>query len=359
MSANLLPAVWAKTDWRPTLTMREWESLLGQARQARLLARVACHHIDRGLLDDVPMGPRVHLEGGLRLAERQQHEVRWEVDRISRALSEIEGPVVLLKGAAYLMANMAAARGRLFADIDLLVPRAQIESVESALFAAGWISDERDAYNQRYYRQWMHEIPPLRHVHRDSFIDLHHTITPPTSRFNVDGDKLLRDAMPLPGYPGLHVLAPVDMVLHSAVHLFQEGEFGHGLRDLLDLRDLFNDFSPQANFWEALLERAEVLGLQIPLFHALSQLRRQLDFQTPSHLQSRVKQLGPNWLSRALMAWMLDLALQPDHPSCNSRWTGLARWLLYVRSHALRMPLHLLIPHLLRKSWMRRFPPKR
>ncbi|SDO11908.1 Uncharacterised nucleotidyltransferase [Rhodoferax sp. OV413] len=358
MSANLLSAVWAKADWRPRLSMGDWESLLGQARQARLLARLACQHIDHGLLDDVPVGPRVHLEGGLRLAERQQHEVRWEVDRISRALCEIEGPVVLLKGAAYLMADMAAARGRLFADIDLLVPRAQIESVENALFAAGWISDERDAYNQRYYRQWMHEIPPLRHVHRDSFIDLHHTITPPTSRFNVDGAKLLRDAVPLTGYPGLYVLAPVDMVLHSAVHLFQEGEFGHGLRDLLDLRDLLNDFSRQASFWDALLDRAEVLGLQIPLFHALSQLRRQLDFQTPPRLQGRVEQLGPNLLSRALMAWMLDLALQPDHPSCHSRWTGLARWLLYVRSHALRMPVHLLIPHLLRKSWMRRFPPK-
>ena len=58
------------------------------------------------------------------------------------------------------------------------------------------------------------------------------------------------------------------------------------------------------------------------------------------------------------MAWMLGLALQPDHPSCDSRWTGLARWLLYVRSHALRMPMRLLVPHLLRKSWMQRFPKK-
>jgi hypothetical protein len=25
----------------------------------------------------------------------------------------------------------------------------------------------------------------------------------------------------------------------------------------------------------------------------------------------------------------------------------------------LRMPLHLLLPHLIRKAWMRRFPPKK
>jgi len=28
--------------------------------------------------------------------------------------------------------------------------------------------------------------------------------------------------------------------------------------------------------------------------------------------------------------------------------------MLYIRSHYLRMPLYLLLPHLLRKAWMRR-----
>lgn len=358
MSPDLLTAVWAHPDSPPTLSPREWEALFGQARQTSLLARLAYHHVDAGFLADTPDGPRLHLEGALRLADRQQHEVRWEVDCIRRALRDVDTPIILLKGAAYLMANLSNARGRLFADIDILVPREKIASVEGALFAAGWISDERDAYNERYYREWMHEIPPLRHVHRNSYIDLHHTITPPTSRFRVNGEKLLSGMQALAGYPGLYVLAPVDMVLHSAVHLFQEGEFGHGLRDLLDLHDLFKDFSRQAGFWEALLTRADGLGLQIPLFHALFHLHRLFGFSPPAPLQDHLDRMGPNKLSRALMAWMLGLALRPDHPSCDTRWTGLARWLLYVRSHALRMPMHLLIPHLLRKSWMQRFPKK-
>lgn len=358
MSRNLLADVWADPDWQPKLSARQWESLFGQARQASLLARLAYLHVDAEFLAEVPNGPRIHLQAALRLADRQQHEVRWEVDCIRRALQDIDTPIVLLKGAAYLMANLSTARGRLFSDIDILVPREKIAPVESALFNAGWICDERDAYNDRYYRQWMHEIPPLRHVHRDSYIDLHHTITPPTSRFKVEGQKLLRNIQPLQGYAGVYVLAPVDMVLHSAVHLFQEGEFGHGLRDLLDLQDLLKDFSSQTGFWDHLLDRADELGLQIPLFHALFHLRRLFGFGPPAPLLERLDRMGPNKLSRALMGWMLNLALQPDHPSCNLRWTGLARWLLYVRSHALRMPVHLLVPHLLRKSWMQRFPQK-
>ena len=46
---------------------------------------------------------------------------------------------------------------------------------------------------------------------------------------------LLARARPL-GDSGFHVLAPEDMVLHSAVHLYQEGELDHGMRDLLDLQ---------------------------------------------------------------------------------------------------------------------------
>ena len=352
---NLLTPVWGNKLQSATYSVREWEALLGQARQSRLLARLAYLYLDNDQFTKVPPGPRPHLESALRLADRQQHEIRWEVDQIYRALQPLGIPVVLLKGAAYLMANLPTARGRLFADIDILVPKEHIENAESALLGAGWISDERDAYNQRYYRQWMHEIPPLRHVRRDSFIDLHHTISPPTSRFKVDGQLLLQDIQALDGMPGLYMLAPVDMVLHSAVHLFQEGEFSHGLRDLLDLRDMLQGFSTSPGFWDRLLDRAEALGLGIPLFHALYHVRRLFQLQVPAALQARVDDMGPNPLSRCLMAWMLGLALQPDHPSCHNRWTGLARWLLYVRSHALRMPIHLLIPHLVRKSWMQRF----
>ena len=358
MTPSLLETFWAQPMMPPQWSGAEWEAVLGQARVSRLLGRLAAHFADRGWIPDDHTGPYLHLESGLRLTERQQHEVRWEVSRIAHALRNHTVPVVLLKGAAYLMADLPAARGRLFSDIDLLVPHPSIDAVESALFAAGWISDERDAYNQRYYRQWMHEIPPLRHVQRNTYIDLHHTVTPPTSRFHVDGARLLAHIVPVAGYSNIFVLAPVDMVLHSAVHLFTEGEFYAGLRDLLDLNDLLHHFEQQAGFWDALIERAAELGLGIPLFHTLYHLQRLLGTSAPAHLSQRIASMGPSIWSRGFMAWALGLALRPAHPSCEAPWSGLARWLLYVRSHTLRMPLRLALPHLLRKAWMRHFPEK-
>lgn len=358
MTPDLLTHVWAHPDRRPELKASEWEAILGQARKTGLLGRLAQHHVDHNWLSAVPDGPRPYLEGALKLVDRQRHEVQWEVDSIRRALKHAGSPIVMLKGAAYFVAGLPPSRGRLFSDIDIMVERRRLPEVESALFRAGWISERRDAYKERYYREWMHEIPPLTHVQRGTVIDVHHTITPPTSRFKVDAAKLLERKVNVDDRGDLFVLAPVDMVLHSAVHLFQEGEFDHGMRDLLDLNDLLLHFGKNAEFWASLFARAAEIGLNVPLFHALYHINRLFGTTVPADFHELQKLIEPNWIARTTMGWLLRLAVRPHHPSCEVRFSGLARWALYVRSHYLRMPPHLVIPHLLRKAYMRQFPKK-
>jgi hypothetical protein len=50
---------------------------------------------------------------------------------------------------------------------------------------------------------------------------------------------------------------------------------------------------------------------------------------------------------------LLDAAFATAHDSCSTPLSGVASWILYVRSHWLRMPPNLLVPHLIRKSWQR------
>lgn len=356
---DLLSPLWRHPRQFPCPTSRQWEVLLGQARVSWLLPRLATHCQDLGDAVQVPTPVRRHLVAGLRWVERQAHEVQWELDCILRATASLNLPVVLLKGAAYTVAGLPPARGRMFNDIDLMVDRQQLDAVEGALMAGGWISAERDPYNQRYYREWCHELPPLEHVTRHSFLDVHHTITAPTSHFAVDGALLMQHVRPVGSSGRLFVLQPVDMVLHSAVHLFQEGEFDHGLRDLLDMDDLLRHFEQtEPAFWPSLFARADELALQVPLYHALFHVQRLFGTAAPEALARRVRALQPNLLARASMGWLLARALRPMHPSCNLPLSGLARATLYLRSHWLRMPLHLLLPHLVRKAWMRAFPPE-
>ncbi|MEK8048645.1 nucleotidyltransferase family protein [Ideonella sp. DXS22W] len=336
----------------------DWANLLGQARSALLMARVANCLSERELLGEVPERPRSYLVRSAEVADRHQHAVRWELAQIQHALKRLSGPVLVLKGCAYIALKLPASRGRTVSDIDVLVPKVQVGSAESALLAAGWIPQERDLYNQRYYRKWMHEIPPLTHVKRGTVIDLHHTITAPTSSFAVDGARLIEASRPIdPADPQWRVLQPVDMVLHSAVHLFQEGEFEHGLRDLLDMDWLLQHFEKvEDGFWPQLLARAGELKLQVPLHHALHHIERLFGRRVPDGHRAAVVALAPAWPQRVAMAWLLTRALRPHHPSAEQGGEALARALLYVRSHWLRMPLHLLVPHLVRKAWMRHFP---
>ena len=120
----------------------------------------------------------------------------------------------------------------------------------------GWASMHLDKYDQRYYRTWMHELPPMRHVKRLTVIDVHHAIVPETAAIRPDPGKLCAAACPVEKEQGICVLAPVDMVLHSAVHLFHDGEFENGLRDLIDIQRLLNHFGHTPSFWDSLVERA-------------------------------------------------------------------------------------------------------
>lgn len=339
---------------RLEFTPRQWEDLLSQARRSRLLARLAWRYDERGWIDAVPAGPRQHLRGALRVVQRQRDEVLWEIDRLRFALRDVDGPVVLLKGAAYIAADLPPWRGRLFGDVDLLVARERLTQVETALMAGGWIAARLDPYDDRYYRQWMHELPPLQHVQRRTHLDVHHTITPPTSRFPIDGRALLERSVSAVHGMGLRVLAPADMVLHSAVHLLQEGEFEGGLRDLLDIRDLLLHFgSDDPGFWDELARRAAELGVGVPLNYALHHVERLFGTRPPEALRERFDALRAPPLRRAAMNALLAIALRPDHPACDTALTRPARFALYVRSHHLRMPWYQIAPHLARKAWMR------
>jgi Uncharacterised nucleotidyltransferase len=350
---GLLPRLLRQPEDFALLPLEHWDIVVRQARQAGILARI-CFQLDAlGTLEQVPEKPRLHLEAARTLALKHARDVRWEVACVLRTLAKTGISIILLKGAAYLMSDLPPARGRLFGDIDFMVPRNRIEEVEEILLEADWIAADKDEYDQQYYRRWTHQIPPLVHYKRNTVLDVHHTIVQVTARMPVEADTLAIASRPLSEDGRLRALAPVDMVLHSAVHLFNEGEFDRGLRDLLDLSDLLKHFGGQPEFWELLAERAETLGLTQPLYFTLRYQERLLDAAFPDSIRQAVRRWQPSAAKRAYFDALFLRALLPDHHSCNGYLTGTARWLLFARAHYLRMPLPLLVPHLLRKSFYR------
>lgn len=328
-----------------------WRDLLASARDSGLLVRLGRVLEERRLLDQIPEKARLQLAEAGCFVRRNQTDLRFEVDRVMRALTEVGTSIILLKGAAYLFAGLPPCHTHFAYDLDILVPREQLGRVEQALRAAGWQSAERSLYDDRYYREWMHEIPPLWHPDRLFAVDIHHAILPTTSRYQPDSRALFASAVQL-GDGVLRVLCPTDMVLHGAAHLFTE-EFISGLRQLAVLHDLLEHFGARDRFWDELLERAQRHGLERILYYLVRYSGRVFGTAVPVRIAAALQAHRPNPVALAIMDAALTSALRPTLPGHSQRGRHVALWVLYLRSHWLKMPPLLLARHLATKTVQR------
>lgn len=340
----------------PAMPLRRLDALLRVCRRANLLGKLAEGIHAAGLEEHMPLPVRPHLLSARMLTAHQRDAIGWEIRHIGLALQNLNAPVILLKGAAYAIRGLQAAQGRLFSDVDILVDRAMLNHTEAALMVGGWAGDYHDPYDDRYYREWMHEIPPMTHRSRGTVIDVHHNILPTTARNCPDPKLLVAAAKPIPGTV-FHTLCPVDIVIHSATHLFHESELQNGLRDLFDLDALLLQFALQSTtFWTDLVDRAIQLKLEIPLVLALRCTSTILATAVPDDLVPRLKESAG---LRDISVHMLDAiylrALMPDHLLSRNWQESIARACVYLRGHSLRMPPAMLVRHLGRKSLLRLF----
>jgi hypothetical protein len=304
-----------------------WTALLTIARVEQCLGTLARR------LSGLPVPEAVEpiLEEARVNAEYQRRSALWEADCARRALADYPGKVVLMKGTAYVAAGLKAGEGRHIGDLDIMVAKADLPQVETALLRAGWEWVKEDAYDDAYYRDHMHELPPLIHKERDRMIDVHHTILPLTARPRPDAAAMLADANALAN--GLYVLSPTDMLIHSAAHLFADGELDGGLRNLWDLHCLMSEYGDDA-FWPALAHRATHHQLLAPVERAA---------RLAHHLYGT--EIPDGW-----RRWHLQDKHYIRRLTARDHWgrgtLKFTRLVFYIRSHWLRMPPLMLARHL-------------
>lgn len=334
-----------------SLAPGEWSGVLRCARREGLAGVLAHRLRDAGVWDDLPEQARTIL-GDVEIGIARSHVVAaWEARQVMAALGSLNCPVILLKGSAYALAGFRAGRGRAAGDLDILIPRSYLGAAEAALQEAGWSYVHTDPYDLHYYRTWMHELPPMLHDARGTELDVHHTILPLTAREQPDARALVQDAQPLPG-SRLSILSPADMVLHSAAHLFYDGDLIKPLRNLWDIHALLVEFAMDPAFWPALAARAARHGLSRTLGYALRYTRAMFGTEIPQDLMRRSEAALPAAPVLRLMDWLYRTAFSTTGTGDTTLRTRLARLLLLARSHWLKMPPGLLARHLWTK-WRR------
>lgn len=338
-----------------SLDAEGWTALIAMARAEQLIGTLA-HR-----LADEAVPPKVAdiLADARTNADYQRRSALWEADCARRALADYPGKVVLLKGTAYVAAGLQAGEGRHIGDLDIMVARMDLPQVEALLLdKGGWEWVKEDAYDDAYYRDHMHELPPLIQKDRDRMIDVHHTILPLTAKPRPDAEGMLARAcaLPLPAemppgdsqeeehrpaveaQPGkLYVLDPFDIVIHCATHLFADGDLAGGLRNLWDFHLLVTETAARTNskYWH------DLPGYAYPLYSAFARAAR-----LSHHLYGTDV---PKQFRRLTIDDRLFIRRLTARDGWGRATRKLTRLVFYIRSHWLRMPPLMLARHLFTK----------
>lgn len=353
---NILLKVIQSPNKLNELSIAEWEELIRHARHARMLGTLAewikqYIHPDTKLPDELTS----LLQGESVKSTSFQLIANWELNELEKVFSSTDFPILILKGSAYIRAQRPWHIGRRLSDVDLLVPKKNIPEAEALLKNHGWFTDNNlSEYDERYYREWSHELPPYRHPVRGIELDLHHNLIPPTSRIKLDVDKMIEKAERLPR-SRFSVLSDEDMFIHSAVHLLFNDELRGGIRDIVDMKSIAEfaigrtDANNADAFWKGLKVRSHELKVTRPVFYAVDTLA--YFFEQHNNASTPFKTYAPNTAIKPIMDYCIRDTLAPkiEH-DFKDRWPQL---LLYIRSHWVKMPPLMLIKHLSYKAWIR------
>jgi hypothetical protein len=330
-----------------SLKQEQWQILLAQANVSQLVGRLN-YLMDKHQYPK-PSYVKWHLESSYKIAEKQRKQALVEFLEVPKALKALSTQLIFLKGAAYIAKQLPCSYGRTFSDIDVLVKKDQLKKIENILKFSNWLKSEVDDYDEKYYRTWMHEIPPLCHVTRGSVLDVHHNILPSTNKHTPKVESFSFTQVEVENVGKIYTLDDTDICIHMAVHLFTESEFHNGLRDISDFDILLRHFQKsQPDFVIELIKRAKLIGLYD--YTRLAIRYCHIIFSTPiGNIKLNDLKDKSNLLTRFQDFCFINI-FKPNHKTCRTWKMAVAEFCLYWRGHLIRMPLRLLIPHLFRKT---------
>ncbi|GAB5415438.1 MAG: hypothetical protein Cons2KO_30410 [Congregibacter sp.] len=314
----------------------EWNRILGQARHARVVAKLEAAIRDEGVLPAIPQVAQEVLTGARVHVDYLQQRLRFELTQLDFISRQLPAPFVLLKGAAYIAANSPAGAGRSVRDIDVLVHSEHLADTEAALKDFGWhFKEDLTDYDEYYYRELSHELPPLRHPEHHYELDVHHSLIEPTHLWKPDIELMLAQTVPLSGRHQL-TLSTYDQFIHMATHLAASDKPESGVRDLMDGYALLFADKPTPDTISELIERAKTVGLEAPTIDTLHLLAGLLESTEAGHsladvLQTvRVRGSGPliRWASRKIIVEIDD---------SSGLMKSAAEWLVWGKVQLFRM----------------------
>lgn len=333
--------------------------VIAEARYFNMLAQLKYVCEQANIWYQLPLRVKQHIQSAEHSFKNQKRQLEIEHEAIKEALKGIPCTWVYLKGAAYQMLALPSFYGRLMNDVDILVPEDQLTAIEATLSEHGWVHKKLTDYDEKFYREWSQEIPPLRHFSRQTELDVHFNILPKRLSQSPESAFLLAQTQLLKGEDKAATLTPAALLLHSAIHLFYESEYHKGIRDLFDIHLLINEFGQDNAFWNQLILLQDQLGNAECTFYALHFSEVIYHTAIPEHIKAYYLDHKPNILAFTLTEPAFHYAFTSMYPLHHHAGHHRALSTLYIRGHYKRLPIYKLIPHLIKKSLSKLLPDKK
>nr|WP_297347995.1 nucleotidyltransferase family protein [uncultured Glaciecola sp.] len=328
------------TDLEP----EELDSLL-RATIAAHMHGVLANTVDKTLSLLLPLPLSRHFASIHTFSLAQKNQVVASANLLSAQLSSAGIPVLLLKGAAYILSNKPNAQGRLISDIDILVQREALAMVESTLQKNGWRAKSLNDYDEKYYREWSHELPPYIHSETGVILDIHHNLIPLSSGKTINIAQI--EATKVVVGNNLYIPSDAYLILHSAIHLLLNDDTEKGLRDCFDLHSLIQGYlasetldSLRVIFIEANCETEFSI-----LIHLLNRI---FNNEYSEIVLNGVHRLS--WHDQVLVN-SLYRTICPRTDYLLDNKSALARQHVYMHGHLSKMPFLLFIQHICYKGY--------
>ena len=256
----------------------DWESLW-DASARHGLGPLLCYRLKQ--LDALNLAPP-HVADKLRnslylSAQRNVHKFQ-ELGQVLAAFNQSSIRVIPLKGAHLAALIYADPALRPMGDLDILVPRAQLE--EGAKIIAGLGYRACRAYQVEDECTRMQHLPPM-NKDGHSTIEIHWAISKPHFPFKIDQAALWESAVPtrISAQPAW-VLSNEHLLLHLALHTSYQHHFNSGLKPFCDMAEILLRHRERID-WGRLTQDAVEWGLAKSLYLTLTMVEDLLQVNVP------------------------------------------------------------------------------
>jgi hypothetical protein len=246
-----------------------------------------------------------------------QRRLRQEpgIQRVLSVLEHAGCAPVILKGAALAYSRYVRPEFRSFADLDILLPAAELERATHALLTSGFAVNTTAPPPDGHQHS-----PPLFAPQNEIVVELHRDLFEAGSPFNITVHEWIARAerTTILGH-SVHMLSATDALLHTCAHLsYGHSYLRHPLRSLADILALT---LPGTVDWDDLVRRAHGAQMSGAIVWPLALARAWLNAPIPTRV---FEQLMPGQPLRWLIGTAMGSGYVLDRTSVANDGTAVA-----------------------------------